>query len=182
VTVDLGDARSLAAPSSDDDSDHHREPHSGLGPSHHTSPGADSVLRPGLHPTGRIWLQERGRHVLGPGAQELLRRLDEVGSLNQAAKVIGIPYSKAYRLIDEIERGLGITLLTRQTGGIAGGGSRLTDEGRLVLERFEAFTRDADDALEALFHRHFDDLPIGAAKNDDPPTTLPQPNGAPEDH
>jgi molybdate transport system regulatory protein len=114
-----------------------------------------------LHPAGRIWLQERGAHVFGPGAQELLHHLDEAGSLNQAAKDMKMSYSKAWRMVREIEQGLGVTLLARQTGGTAGGGSRLTDEGRLVLERFEAFTKDVDATLEELFRRHFSDLPYG---------------------
>lgn len=70
-------------------------------------------------------------------------------------------YSKAWRMVGEIEQGLGVTLLARQTGA-AGGGSRLTDEGRLVLGRFEAFTKDVDEVLEELFRRHFSDLPYGA--------------------
>ena len=36
-------------------------------------------------------------------------------------------YSKAWRMIDEIERGLGIALLERHAGGPTGGGSRLTE-------------------------------------------------------
>ena len=104
--------------------------------------------------------------VFGPGAQELLRRLDETRSLNKAAKSLGMSYSRAYRMIDEIEQGLGITLLARQTGGSSGGGSRLTAEGRLVLERFESFTKDAGAMLEALFRKHFGDLPFGARRDD----------------
>ena len=91
-----------------------------------------------------------------------MHRLDEAGSLNQAAKDMKMSYSKAWRMIGEIEQGLGVTLLTRQTGGAAGGGSRLTDEGRVVLERFEAFTKDVDDMLEELFRRHFSDLASSA--------------------
>ena len=68
-------------------------------------------------------------------------------------------YSKAWRLVREVEQRLGVELFERRTGGPDGGGSRLTDEGRLLLQRFEAFTRDADEALAALFEEHFGDLP-----------------------
>jgi molybdate transport system regulatory protein len=64
-------------------------------------------------------------------------------------------------MIGEIERGLGVALLARQTGGVAGGGSHLTAEGHLVLERFESFAQDVGAMLEALFHKHFGDLPLG---------------------
>jgi molybdate transport system regulatory protein len=113
--------------------------------------------------------------LFGPGAQELLRGVDDTGSLSRAAKDMGMSYSKAWRMVDEIERGLDVRLLERQTGGLTGGGSRLTAEGSLVLERFEAFIRDADDMLEVLFHKHFADLPYGVAPGSDAgPATHPR--------
>lgn len=101
--------------------------------------------------------------LFGPGAQELLRGVEDTGTLSRAAKHMGMSYSKAWRMVDEIERGLDTRLLERHAGGPTGGGSCLTAEGSLVLERFEAFIRDADDMLEALFYKHFADLPYGAA-------------------
>jgi molybdate transport system regulatory protein len=146
----------------------HRAHHNQYNLSHLRAPATDHEgSAGGLHPASRIWLQERGAHVFGPGAQALLHRLDQAGSLNRAAKDIGMSYSKAWRMIDEIERGLGIALLERHAGGPAGGGSRLTEAGRLVLERFEAFARDTDHMLEDLFHKHFDDLPFAAPGDGD---------------
>ena len=146
---------------------HHRARHNQSNPSHLRVPAPASVATPsGLHPEGRIWLQERGLRVFGPGAQELLRRVDETGSLNQAAKDMKMAYSKAWRMVGEIEQGLGVNLLERQTGGAVGGGSRLTAEGRLVLERFDAFLRDVDGMLETLFRRHFSDLSYGGTPAD----------------
>ncbi len=102
--------------------------------------------------------------VFGPGARELLRSVDETGSLSQGAKKMGMSYSKAWRMVGEIERGLGVILLERQTGGVVGGGSRLTAEGWLLLERFDAFMQDVDVMLEELFRRHFSDLSQGATQ------------------
>jgi molybdate transport system regulatory protein len=142
---------------------HHRARHNQSNPSHLRTPTvADLAATSDLHPEGRIWLQERGLRVFGPGAQELLRRVDETGSLNQAAKDMKMAYSKAWRMIGEIEQGLGVNLLERQTGGAVGGGSRLTTEGRVVLKRFDAFLHDVDGMLETLFRRHFSDLSYGA--------------------
>jgi molybdate transport system regulatory protein len=121
-----------------------------------------SALSRDVHPAQRIWLQEDGVRMFGPGTHELLRLVDDSGSLNQAAKDMGMSYSKAWRIVREVEQRLGIVLFERQTGGPGGGGSRLTDRGRLLLLRFDAFSREADEALEELFERHFGDLFPGA--------------------
>jgi molybdate transport system regulatory protein len=148
-------------------SGHHRASHNQSKPSHVRAPLPPSPAAPfGLHPAGRIWLQERGMRVFGPGARELLRCVDETGSLSQGAKKMGMSYSKAWRMVGEIERGLGVVLLERKAGGVVGGGSRLTAEGWLLLERFDAFMQDVDAMLEGLFRRHFSDLSHGARQGE----------------
>jgi molybdate transport system regulatory protein len=141
-------------------------------------PAAAGLVQPAavheVRPAQRVWLQEDGVRMFGPGTHELLGRVDQTGSLNRAAKDMGMAYSKAWRLVREVEQRLGVDLFERRTGGPGGGGSRLTDEGRLLLQRFEAFTRDADTALAALFEEHFGDLPYAAQQA----APDPEPRGA----
>jgi molybdate transport system regulatory protein len=121
--------------------------------------------------------------MFGPGTHELLRRVEQTGSLNRAAKDMAMSYSKAWRMVHEVEERLGLALFESRTGGPEGGGSRLTNEGRLLLLRFDAFTREADDALEALYEKHFGDLPYAAvdglsARGSDDPDDAGDPDGA----
>ena len=102
--------------------------------------------------------------MFGPGTYELLQRVDETGSLNRAARDMAMSYSKAWRITREVEERLGVALFERRTGGSDGGGSHLTDEGRLLLSRFQAFTREAELELEALFQKHFGDLPYAGGE------------------
>ncbi|UPV75376.1 TOBE domain-containing protein [Halorussus limi] len=67
---------------------------------------------------------------------ELLRAVDEQGSLNRAADALGRSYSRAHQRLTALEDALG-PLVARQRGGSGGGGSRLTDEARDLLTRFE---------------------------------------------
>jgi molybdate transport system regulatory protein len=67
---------------------------------------------------------------------ELLRAVDEQGSLNRAAEALGRSYSRAHQRLTALEDALG-PLVTRQRGGSGGGGSQLTDEARDLLARFE---------------------------------------------
>ena len=96
-----------------------------------------------------------GEKVFGSGVVELLRKIEETGSLNRAARSMDLAYSKAWKILAEAEKRLGITFIERTIGGAHGGGSRLTDEGRDFLERYEKFDRrvrrQAEDEFAAAF-------------------------------
>ncbi|WP_135853546.1 TOBE domain-containing protein [Halorussus salinus] len=66
----------------------------------------------------------------------LLRAVDDEESLNRAADALGRSYSRAHKRLTALEDALG-PLVVRQRGGSGGGGSRLTDEARDLLARFE---------------------------------------------
>lgn len=99
----------------------------------------------------KLWLEdEEGRPLLGEGAAELLRRVSETGSLNRAAGAMHMSYRAAWGMLRELEDRLGFPLLSRGSGG-----SRLTPEGRRLLERFEAWVADSRQDLEKLRARYF---------------------------
>ncbi|MFB6161661.1 MAG: TOBE domain-containing protein [Haloferacaceae archaeon] len=66
----------------------------------------------------------------------LLRAVAEEGSVSGAAERLGRSRSRALRRLERIEAATG-TLVERRRGGAGGGGSRLTDEGRALLARFD---------------------------------------------
>lgn len=66
----------------------------------------------------------------------LLRAVDDHGSLHAASDALGRSYARAHRRVEELESAFG-GLLERQRGGSGGGGSRLTDDARELLARFE---------------------------------------------
>ncbi|MGO8683623.1 MAG: winged helix-turn-helix domain-containing protein [Thermoleophilia bacterium] len=125
-----------------------------------SAPGATTLNS--VHAACRIWLEQDGVRVFGPGTHELLWRVQKKGSLNQAAKEMAMSYSKAWRITHEVEERLGVTLFERSVGGADGGGSRLTDDGRLLLERFSAFAQESDTALDTLYRKYFADITYAA--------------------
>lgn len=66
----------------------------------------------------------------------LLRTVDEEGSLNAAATELGRSYARAHERLGDLETAFG-PLVERQRGGAGGGGSRLTENGRHLLARFD---------------------------------------------
>ena len=66
----------------------------------------------------------------------LLRAIDEAGSLNRAADVLGRSYSRAHGRLEDLEAAFG-PLVERTRGGAAGGGSTLTEEAHALLARYD---------------------------------------------
>ena len=67
---------------------------------------------------------------------ELLRQIDQLGNLTQAAKQVGYSYKGAWDAIDDMARLSGGTLIERHAGGKGGGSTHLTERGQQVLRNF----------------------------------------------
>lgn len=101
----------------------------------------------------KLYLKEKS---FGPGPMCLLKTIEKTGSLSRSAKEMGMSYSKAWTVLQNIEKEWGFPLLQKQVGGNHGGGSSLTAEGKELLMRYEAFCRDMDEAAGESLKKHFD--------------------------
>ena len=95
------------------------------------------------------------KKAFGPGIARLMELTEEYHSLNKAAAAMGMAYSKAWKILNESEQALGFSLLARHAGGRSGGGAVLTPEGRQMLTCYQSFVKEAGEAVEALFEKHF---------------------------
>jgi len=105
----------------------------------------------GLRVRSKIWLEMDGEPVFGQGREDLLRLIQETGSINGAAKAMGIPYRKAWTYIDAMEKRLGFPLVIRQKGGAGGGESVLSPQAASILEKFHALKKDFNDMVNRKF-------------------------------
>ncbi|EHC0798071.1 LysR family transcriptional regulator [Salmonella enterica] len=74
---------------------------------------------------------------LGPGKIDLLRAIDGFHSLSAAARDLGIPYKRAWLLIDTLNKGIGKPVVMTSTGGSKGGGTVLTSLGQNLLAWYD---------------------------------------------
>ncbi len=102
----------------------------------------------------KIWLDCDGK-AFGEGPYRLLKLVDETGSLHKAAMEMKMSYRKAWLTLQATEKRLGYTLIRRRVGGVSGGGSDLTEQARELMERYEAFHKEAVAALDRVYHKHF---------------------------
>lgn len=67
----------------------------------------------------------------------LLRFINELGSITNAAKKADIPYRSALKYIEDLENDLNRSLVSTQRGGKGGGGeSKLTSDGKAILKEY----------------------------------------------
>src|ERR1700754_943723 len=87
---------------------------------------------------GSLWLESNGKRFFGPGPVELLEYIELTGSINQAAKKMGMSYKKAWELVNNLNSITHRPLVVTTTGGEKGGGSTISDEAKELI----AYHRD----------------------------------------
>ncbi len=91
----------------------------------------------------KVWFEKDGELVFGTGKAAILRAVAETGSINKAARKLGMSYRHAWSYISFAEKRLGRGLLIKTKGGRAGGGAVLTKYAGTLLEKFEKLDREA---------------------------------------
>ncbi len=85
---------------------------------------------------GSLWVESDGRSLGGHGRIALLQAVAEHGSITRAAQAFGMSYKAAWDAIEAMNSRSGVPLVERATGGRGGGGTRLTVQGRRLVERY----------------------------------------------
>lgn len=104
----------------------------------------------------KVWLEVDGQAFLGAGRYQILAAIERSGSINGAAKELGISYRKIWAQLQAMEENAPFKLLERRTGGKGGGETRLTPETQKLLQSFrtlrEQVNQAADLGFEEIFH------------------------------
>ncbi len=101
---------------------------------HLPDPAAD------LQPNFRLWIYSPMRQgVFGDGKVRLLETIARTGSLQLAARDLGISYRKAWGDLKKAESCLAKPLILRVRGGKGGGRTTLTPQGDRIIQAFQQF-------------------------------------------
>src|SRR5438105_13736506 len=95
--------------------------------------GLSTGLHPPLAPKMKLWIVLAGQVQFGHGRAQLLRTIDELGSIRKAAAQFGMSYRRVWGYLQELESAAGFPFLERRVGGWGRGGATLTPEGRAFL-------------------------------------------------
>ena len=96
----------------------------------------------------RFWLvSDQQQGYLGIGRIKLLEYIHQYGSINQAAKQMGMSYKKAWKLIEDMNHLHQQPLVLSEKGGKTGGGTQLTELGLRYIDEFRAIEKRLEDFL-----------------------------------
>jgi molybdate transport system regulatory protein len=116
---------------------------------------ADRKRSAPLEPRIKVWVESSGHAVLGDFRVDLLRAIQESGSLAAAAQRLGLSYRRAWEKVRDMETNLGAQLVVTAKGGNQRGGSRLTLRAETLLDQYERFRSRMEDDLRKEFQVAF---------------------------
>ncbi|MGI6551918.1 MAG: winged helix-turn-helix domain-containing protein [Bacillota bacterium] len=103
----------------------------------------------------KIWLEKDHEQVFGEGLKNLLSAIKRLGSIRQAAAEMQMSYRQAWGHLRTAEKRLRMQLIVTKVGGETGGGTELTEEANILLERFERLENTLDPLIKDHFRRIF---------------------------
>ena len=86
----------------------------------------------------------------------LLSLVDETSSVRTACQRMQISYSTGWNIIRTMESQFSRTLIERSQGGAGGGQSKLTEDGRQLIEAFNSYSAALRQAANELFDKYFE--------------------------
>ena len=103
----------------------------------------------------KVWLEVDGQPFLGDGRYRLLRAVEHSGSINAAARELGLSYRKVWTQLQAMEASAPFPLLERRTGGKGGGATRLTPAIRELLDSYNELRQQARRETDRCFEEIF---------------------------
>ena len=106
-----------------------------------------------VYPEARLCFSN-GKRFFGPGPYALLVLVEKTSSLRDACTEMGMSYTKGWKMLRNAEEQLGLPIVHKKRGGVLGGSTILTAEGKLLLEKYDAFNRESQQLIAEVFDKH----------------------------
>lgn len=108
------------------------------------------------YPEYRIMIHDEKERYFGIGTYALLEKIDETKSVKEAAIELNLSYSKAWKILNQMEKCLDFEVLERQQGGLSGGNTELTPNGRRYMNSYKEMLIDTEKFVANKFKEEFD--------------------------
>ena len=115
----------------------------------------------------KLYLENEHDKFMGIGVLWVLQRVSSCGSLRAAAAEMGISYSKAFRMVDTLEKTLGVPVLERHRGGMQRSGAKLTPFGQAFILLYDDFQRKCKTLMDEPFEKFSKELSLLVLEHSD---------------
>ncbi|MCF7974469.1 MAG: LysR family transcriptional regulator [Phycisphaerae bacterium] len=120
-----------------------------------------------LHAHCKLWISsDKAEGSFGTGKVRLLEAVLKTGSLQEAARGLGISYRKAWGDLKKAEACLQCKLIQTTRGGQGGGCTRLTDQGHQVIQAYAVMNDTVVQGVTRAFESFVEDVRAGGASLD----------------
>ena len=106
-------------------------------------------------PRVKVWLEVEGTYVFGFGMSEILRAVEQTGSIKAAARQLGKSYRYVWGRVKRTEEAIGESLVETRVGGHRSGRSCLTASAKLLVADYDALRARMFKVVEEEFARRF---------------------------
>jgi len=89
----------------------------------------------------KIWFELNGKTIISTGSVMLLKKIETTGSLRSAASDLKMSYQKARKLMQHCNENSENKVLITQVGGTDGGGTRLTEYGKKLVQLYDYISK-----------------------------------------
>jgi len=108
-----------------------------------------------IQPRVKVWLEVDHRYVFGFGISEILKAVEEFGSIKAAAESLGKSYRHVWARVKKAEEALGEPLVDTRVGGKEAGRSSLTELAGQLVSDYDALRERMFEVAEQEFSSRF---------------------------
>ena len=86
----------------------------------------------------------------GVGVSKLLHLIEKDGSIRKASEEMNMSYTKALKILKRVEKEMDIKLLDTVVGGVGGGLSKLTKDGKELLDTYDNMVEEIEEEVKRI--------------------------------
>ena len=103
------------------------------------------------NPKIKIMFENKDGKFFGPGLFDLLNLINQNNSIKESAFQMGISYSKARKMIKNLELELGEDVIVTKSGGVGGGESYITEYAEEFITLYDQYLTEVINFSEMKF-------------------------------
>lgn len=96
----------------------------------------------------KIWIEEEEEKFYGPGPNQLLKEIQNEGSLSKAAGKMNLSYKKAWEMVQRLNHHSEKPLVILKKGGQHGGGAEVTPHALKIIEDYDILQKKMKELVE----------------------------------